>query len=103
MRLKVPASGQGDRGGRLVFFDRIGGPAPSPARISESGQRRLGCGALTGPVASRFRQPAPPRVRGAIPPCGHLSLSRVYVSDIDVWRTVETAAWIRSGAGIRSP
>ena len=64
---------------------------------------RLGCGALTGPVASRFRQPAPPRVRGAIPPCGHLSLSRVYVSDIDVWRTVETAAWIRSGAGIRSP
>jgi hypothetical protein len=51
----------------------------------------------------RFTRDERPRVRGAIPPCGHLSLSRVYVSDIDVWRTVKTAAWIRSGAGIRSP
>src|ERR1700720_1129873 len=84
------------------------GLALGPFRLGDdpalaAASARLGCGALTGPVASRFRQPAPPRVSGAIPPSGHLSLSRVYVSDIDVWRTVKTAAWIRSGAGIRSP
>ena len=31
------------------------------------------------------------------------ALPRVYVPDIDVWRTVKAAAWIRSGAGIGSP
>ena len=31
------------------------------------------------------------------------ALPRVYVADIDVWRTVKAAAWIRSGASIGSP
>ena len=64
-------------------------------------------------------QNAPERSNGAVSECagrgfsfvplpgvtgeGVPTLPRVYVPDIDVWRTVKAAAWIRSGAGIGSP
>jgi hypothetical protein len=53
-------------------LNRIGGPAPALRPALRAASERFGRGALVGPAASRFRQPAPLRARGAIRPCGRV-------------------------------
>jgi hypothetical protein len=55
---------------RAAYLIQVGVPVPAPRSSPRAASARFGRGASAGP-ASRFRQPAPRRAHGAIPPCGH--------------------------------